>query len=206
MKIDPIILLTIAVLVIFLILGAMIYKPIFEDPKTVFKEEPLQKDKDFQLSPGEKYVYATTLNNTQINMTYTIGQGPGCVIIKFMESLNLSESCLDKRGMDALGYNSTLENPHMLLFKPWMLALRENWHWSSTMYLSYDGVLHPVERSEYRVIRMEEYNNRTAFVVEIKAQGGAIEYEWVDMEKRMLLKTAGPGYEVRLVEGINFTK
>lgn len=191
---------TIIIIAVFLVLAVSIYNPVFEDPKTVFLEEPIQKNKEIQLLPGEKYVYAYMLNDSQINMTYVVMQDPTCVRIRLLESRDISESCLDKWGMDNQGYNSTLENQKMILFKPWMLALKEGWKWNSSMYLSYNGVMHHIAESSYRVIRIEQYMNRTAFVVEIMSQGGAKEYQWIDAEKRIALKIAGTGYEVNLIE------
>jgi hypothetical protein len=98
------------------------------------------------------------------------------------------------------GYNSTFQNPSILLFKPWMLALREGWTWKSSMYLSFDGALSHVSDTNYRVIRSESYENRTAFVVELKSEDNYSEYQWVDAEKRVLLKSMGEGYEVKKVD------
>ncbi|VVC04218.1 Uncharacterised protein [Candidatus Bilamarchaeum dharawalense] len=190
----------IIVLAVLVALAVFLYKPVFENPETVFKEDPLEKNKEVQFQPGQQYVYGYMFNGTQINMTYVILPDPYCTRIRMLESQNISESCIDKWGMDEKGYNSTLENPHMILFKPWMLALKEGWRWSNAMYLSYNGNTYPISASEYRVVRIDQYMNRSAFIVEIKTQSGSVEYEWVDVEKRILLKTSGPGYEVFLAE------
>lgn len=191
---------TVITVIVLLVLAVLSYKPLFEDPKTVFIEEPIQKNKEIQLLPGEKYVYAYMLNDSQINMTYVVMYDPTCVRIRLLESKDISESCLDKWGMDSQGYNSTLENQKVIVFKPWMLALKEGWRWNSSMYLSYNGVLHHIAESKYRVIRTEEYMNRTAFVVEITSQGGSKEYQWIDAEKRIALRIMGTGYDVNLIE------
>ncbi|MFH1520906.1 MAG: hypothetical protein ABID61_04625 [Candidatus Micrarchaeota archaeon] len=191
---------TVITVLVLLVLAVLSYKPMFDNPKTVFIEEPIQKNKEIQLLPGQQYIYSYMLNDSQINMTYNVLYDPTCVRIRLLESKDISESCLDRWGMDSQGYNSTLENDKMILFKPWMLALEEGWRWKVAMYLDYNGVLHHISESNYRVIRTDEYMNRTVFIVEITSQGGVKEYQWIDTEKRIALKIAGTGYEVILIE------
>jgi len=106
--------------------------------------------------------------------------------------------CLDGEGMDETGSNATFSNPGILIFKPWMLALREGWNWNTTMFLSLGGTLEHVGDVGYRVIREDNLSGRRAYLVEIRAEGADPEYDWVDAEKRILLKMQGKGYEVVL--------
>lgn len=188
----------IAIFAAMIALSIIIYQPSLQNPEIVFKEEPLQKNTLLQLSPGETYKYSYVFNNTSIGITYAILEGPGCTRIKFLERMNDSEVCIDRNGNDQDGFNSTFRNPSFLLFKPWMLALREGWSWNSSMYISFDGSLRYISGTSYRVIRMDEFGNRTAFLVEVKSDEGPLEYEWVDAEKRVLLKSMGEGYEVSI--------
>jgi hypothetical protein len=104
--------------------------------------------------------------------------------------------------MDERGYNSLLENPQMILFKPWMLALREGWRWNTSMYMAFENEPHYVAAMDYRVMRADTWRGRKAFVVMENISGSAPQYEWVDAEKRILLRLQGEGYEAVLVEGL----
>lgn len=195
---NAIILATVAIFALLIALSITLFKPKFEDPQIVFLEEPIRKNAELQLFPGESYGYAYMFNGTGVNITYAVLPGPGCTRIRLMEKLNDSEVCLDSGGNDEYGFNSTFRNPSILLFKPWMLALKEGWSWNNSMYFSFDGSLQHVSSTRYRVIRSEEFRNRTAFLVEIKSDDGPPEYQWIDAEKRILLRSMGQGYEVVL--------
>ncbi len=189
---------SVTALIVLILLGAAMFKSMFENPKVVFLEAPLQKNKEFQLQPGEVYRYSYLMNKTSINMTFYVLEGTGCTRIRVMESRNNSEVCLDRWGMDASGSNVTSDNQYMILFKPWMLALREGWTWNNSMYISYGGAGEHITDNYYRIVRMENYSGRESYIVEIKSESGATEYEWIDAEKRVLLRVIGEGYEVVL--------
>ena len=83
-----------------------------------------------------------------------------------------------------------------------MLALRENWHWNNSMYVAFDDMESMISETYYRVMRTEYYRGRLSYVVEISSDSGPVEYEWVDAEKRILLKTVGDNYSLELIEGL----
>lgn len=197
---NAVVLATIGALALMILFSTLVFKPLFAGPEVVFVEEPLAKNTNHQLVPGETYRYSFDFNMTEINVTYAVLPGLGCTRIRMLEKLNDSETCIDFWGNDEAGFNSTLQNPAFMLFKPWMLALEENWRWKSSMYLSYGGAPSHISDTAYRVIRKEEYGNRTAFVVEIRTDGDYAEYQWIDAEKRILLKAVGKGYEVKLAD------
>jgi hypothetical protein len=66
------------------------------------------------------------------------------------------------------------------------------------MYISYNGAEEHISDISYRVVRMENYSGRESYVVEIKSGSGPAEYDWVDADKRVLLRVKGEGYEVVL--------
>jgi hypothetical protein len=39
--------------------------------------------------------------------------------------------------------------------------------------------------------------------VEIRSDSGPAEYEWIDAEKRILLRSEGPGYLLELIDGLD---
>jgi hypothetical protein len=68
------------------------------------------------------------------------------------------------------------------------------------MYISFNGTGEYVTDSHYRVVRMENYSGRESYIVEVKSGSGPSEYDWVDAEKRVLLRVLGEGYEVALTK------
>lgn len=194
---------SVVVLAIIMALSAVMFKPHFDNPNITLAEAPLTKNTEFQLMPGEQYTYAYLVNGTEVNATYEIFNGDNCTIIALMETTPPSASCVDRWGMDERGYNSLLNNSQMMLFKPWMLALREGWTWNTTMYMGFENESQYVASMDYRVMRTDTWHGRKAFVVMENVSGSEPEYEWVDAEKRILLTLQGNGYEIDLVGGLN---
>jgi hypothetical protein len=193
-----------ALVAVIILIGIMIFsgfalKPQFENPEVIFNEEPLEKNVKLQIFPGDEYKYKYLINDTAVNITYRLMSGSGCTIIYLQESANFTHICVDEWGMDRTKSNSTFENPSFLLFKPWMLALEDNWKWNNSMYVKYDKIYNHISDNQYRVMRRENYSGRMAFVVEISSSSGPSEYQWIDEEKRVLLKTIGEGYVVELI-------
>ncbi len=199
---NSVIIATLAVLVVIILLSSNMFSSGLRNPVISFKEEPLRKNAEFQLKPGEQYVYTYLFNNTGANITYAIYAGDGCTIIATPENLNSTPSCVGKDGTDSGGYNSTLSDPGIIMFKPWMLALAEGWAWNNSMYLSYQGGETYISGTSYRVIRSDTYMGRPVFLVEVKSSTGPVDYEWIDAEKRIVLRESGEGYDVRLVQGL----
>lgn len=193
---------TIAVLIGIMLYSGLTYQSKFENSNITFKETPLAKNKELQLMAGEEYRYSYLLNNTEINVTYAVMSGDGCTVIRLMESVTPSWVCIDEWGVDESGSNSTFLNPAILPFRPWMLALHETWRWNNSMYMSFDDTAQHISDNHYKVIRTENYRGRMSYVVRIKSSDGPAEYQWIDMEKRVLLRILGEGYEVVLVEGL----
>jgi len=193
---------TIVILIAMAAFSNIIFKPQLENPDVEIKEAPLHKNTEFQLAAGEVYVYAYLMNRTQINITYEVLKGPNCTLIRLIENRDYADTCVDRYGMDSTGLNSAFENPSVLFFKPWMLALDDNWRWNTTMYLNFDSTYHNIGKTDYRVMRTENYRGRNAFVVEILSETGPVEYEWIDSEKRIILKTVGEGYSMEMIEGL----
>jgi hypothetical protein len=193
---------TVAILIVIMALSAVMFKPRFENPEVLLVEEPLAKNAAFQLKPGESYVYGTAGNGTPVAVSYEILAGRNCTTIAFMNSKPPSTSCIRADGTDARGYNSQLENADVFMYAPWMLALREGWRWNVSMYISYNGSASYVASKDYRVLRAENYRGRMAFVVMENITGSPPQYEWVDAEKRILLRLQGEGYAIELVEGL----
>jgi hypothetical protein len=193
-------LMTILVLAFLMLVSGLTFNNRFEEPKVVFTEAPIEKNTMLQIKAGEEYRYSYLMENNQtINITYVVTSSTNCTRIFIDESVNNTNICVNEWGVDETGSNVTFRDPSFLLFKPWMLALHNTWKWNNSMYIRFDDTGSHITDNYLRVIRTEEFMNRTAFVVEIKSSSGAKEYQWVDSEKRIMLKSIGEGYQVELV-------
>ena len=123
--------------------------------------------------------------------------GTGCTVIATPENLNSTPACVGRDGTDSSGFNSTLSDPGIIMFKPWMLALADGWAWNNSMYLSYEGGETYISDTRYRVIRNDTYAGRPVFLVEVKSSTGPVDYEWIDTEKRIVLRETGEGTAAR---------
>ncbi len=195
-------LITVLVLLAIMLFSGFAFRREFENPEIYFNEEPLEKNTKLQIYPGERYVYSYPLNDTEINITYSLLEGDGCTIILLPESVNRTNICIDEWGLDSSGSNSAFEKPQFFLFKPWMLALHPTWKWNNSMHMRYNNITHRISDNYYRVMRTEDYNGRAAYVVEIESSVGAVQYQWIDVEKRIVLKIIGEEYMIELAEGL----
>ncbi len=201
-KANAIVLATVVVLAALVYVATGLFGSGLSNPRITYHEAPLLKNKAFQLAPGEQYVYEYDSNGTSANITFATFPGDGCVGIAVLENQNATPDCVGSDGRDSGGFDSALSDPSMIIFKPWMLALSDGWTWNNSMYLSFDAGEKFISNTTYRVVRTDTYMNRTSFIVEIKSGSGPTEYEWVDADKRILLRSVGDGYEVRLVSGL----
>jgi hypothetical protein len=178
--------------------SAIFIAPAYQNPGTVVAEDPIEKNVRFQLYGGETYVYGYVYNGTPLNISFLIADAPSCTMILVMENPSEPGVCVDEWGNDRTMSNSSLEHPQILLFKPWMLALEQGWTWKTKMYLSYNGTLQEISSMEYKVVRMDEYRGRQAYVVKETTDGGGSAFSYIDVEKRVLLKLIGEGFEITL--------
>lgn len=188
----------IALLILIMMGSSLMFGSKFQSPRIIYAEEPLTKNSQFSLQPGETYHYTVNYGNTSENLTYAILRGPGCIGIRLLESVNSTGVCVNSDGTDSTGYNSSLADPAILMFKPWMLALREGWHWNTSTYIYYGMKEDKVSDTVYRVIRKDNYGGRPSFLVGVTSDSGPEAYEWIDAEKRILLNMTTGGYEIVL--------
>jgi NADH:ubiquinone oxidoreductase subunit 5 (subunit L)/multisubunit Na+/H+ antiporter MnhA subunit len=194
-------LMTIVVLALMMLISGLTFNTAFEEPAVFFNEDPIVKNKKLQIEHGEEYVYSYLMSGNQsINITYVVIKESNCTRIFIDESVNNTNICVDEWGVDETGSNATFKDPSFLLFKPWMLALHDSWKWNNSMYMNLGDMNSHIANNSLRVVRVEEYMNRTAYVVELSTSTGSKEYQWVDSEKRIMLKSLGEGYQVELVD------
>jgi hypothetical protein len=192
-------LLVLAAMVFF---AALSFTPHLNNARMVAIEAPLVKNARLGVSPGDVYTYSYAMGNESDNISYLVGQGPGCTVVKLAGGQANSSVCLDARGNDATMQNSTYAVPVILLTRPWMLAVRDGWRWNVSDYMVFDTWPMRLVDTNYTVVRKEDYRGREAYVVRVESSEGNLAMDWVDAEKRILLREAGQGYEITLVNGL----
>lgn len=195
---NDIFVLTLVVFFAMVVIAAIIVAPSFGKSSIDYVESPLSKNSKLQIQDGDVFEYKYYLNNTVVNITY-VAIDRGCTMIFISESVNKSSICIEEYGMDESGSNSSFSDPAFILFKPWMLAVKENWSWKNSMYMNYDGVMRHIADNEYKVVGIDEINGKKNFKIEINSSDGTYEYNWVDVDKRIINKIQGKGFVVELV-------
>ncbi|MBN2477734.1 hypothetical protein JXB01_00405 [Candidatus Micrarchaeota archaeon] len=167
---------------------------IAEESTFQIKEEPIKKVAGLGLVPGEYYEYRVETVNQSANISYLIGVTPEClqIIIVGDEAVG---TCIYPDGSDSSGYNFTLENQMIAVYKPWMLAVNEEWEWGVSINIGSTEI----DKITFRGKGKEKVLGRDAYRVEI-TQGETVITDWIDAKKRILLYEEGKDYNVTLVE------
>jgi len=192
---------SIGVLVIIMLFSAFQIQPGLglDNSSLVIREGNLTKVTNLRIAPGETYSYSYKVGNESTNLTYSLSAGFGCTAISMLESQ--ARICINEYGNDRSGLNSTYSEP-VIITKPWMLAVRENWRWNVSSVLVFQGFEKPVEDVSFSTVRKEYYRGREAYVVKLSSSLGSEIWDWVDADKRVVLREIGPGYELVLVDGL----
>ncbi len=198
MKLDKVTIATILALVVLVALGSLIYKPKFDNPKTVVIGEQLIKNSKIMFKPGQQYTYQYDMNGTFLNLTFNVIEGNGCTGIMLYGG-NASGACVDDYGVERNGSDTGYADGSIFFFQPWMLALKDGWQWNTSTYLEYGDTKSMVDSTEYRVIRQEEFAGQQCFVVEIKDESGITEYDWISQKDRTVVKIESNGYKLERV-------
>ncbi|HID72986.1 TPA: hypothetical protein EYP38_03510 [Candidatus Micrarchaeota archaeon] len=192
----------VAILLVIMLYSGSRFQPFLESARTTISEGSLDKNTQLMIRNGDVFVYDYMLDNASFNMTFTVSEGPGCTVLTYEEATGV-EACLDVWGNDYSGMNTSLANPMLIAFKPWMLAVKNGWTWEASMNMAFEGVDKDVMDMEYTAVRTELFRGRKAYVVKISTDG-VDTFSWVDADKRVLLKEMGEGYEIEMVSGLEF--
>lgn len=190
----------IAVFVGIMLISANELKPQLDNPTFIIKEGELNKTTKLKISSGERYSYVYKFRNASANMTYIVVDGGPCTIIQMLQGDVYV--CVDKFGNDKAGQNSTFSTPAIVLLKPWMLAVDENWEWKVSSYMVFDSIKKHVKDMNYTTVRKEYYKGREVYVVRMSDSDGDEVWTWVDAEKRIMLREFSTSYEIILVSGL----
>lgn len=192
--------LTLLLFIAIMAVSSFTLKPQLENPEFVTLEGKLVKNAQLGVASGETYVYVYSVGNDSANLTYQVSDGYGCTLITLVEGH--TSVCLDSAGNDAAGQNASYAVQGMLLTRPWMLAIGDGWSWNVSAYIVYQGLIKYVGETDYAEVRKEFYKGRESYVVRIDSSENTTAWDWVDSEKRILLREIGPGYETELVSGL----
>ncbi len=190
-------LISLGIFMIIIFFASVFFRPDLPGGLKV-KESPITKNKELAIKPGETYVYNYRINNTDNTLTFAIKGNADCTFIQIKESTNVTGVCVNKDGNDKGGSNVSLEITYISMFKPWMLAVDKNWKWSANMVIDVAGSDLDIQNISFRTIREEIMFGRESYAVEI-ADEKAKTIDWIDKEKRILLRETGKGYEIELV-------
>ncbi|MEM4625869.1 MAG: hypothetical protein QXF70_00380 [Candidatus Bilamarchaeaceae archaeon] len=184
---------------IVLVIGGTLFfsppPPIIHE-ELVYKETPLIKNKDFDIQPGEKLVY-TVRGNYSSNFTFIAAKGNGCIWM-FAEGGELL-SCIKNDGTDGANSNISLKDPAIFFFKPWMLAIHDDWQWSAYACTKINNETFCDMPIKIKVIRIDYINSKKNYVVKIDFINISV-YQWIEDERRIVTKEIGEGYELTLIE------
>jgi|GEM_PF-742396 len=190
------------VLVIAAVVGPKIPKPDLESSRFENVEAPLHKNAEFNLGKGEYYIYDIVYGNETAGVTFNVEGGAYCTFLSTGTQLpGAKRACVDRYGNDQGGSNVTLAEPAIFFFKPWMLAVDDNWKWNVSVFAVADDSAIYVMDIRYSTIRTDRIDGRETYVVKIE-MGEQVFYDWIDKEKRILVKETGGGMTVSLVEGL----
>ncbi|MCX8197672.1 MAG: hypothetical protein N3F07_00545 [Candidatus Micrarchaeota archaeon] len=192
-----------AVLAAYLAFMAWVFffsPPIYSSIEVEVAEEPLQKNAQLSLFPGERYEYLVSFGQEPASISYKISRSADCdgaAVSEWMGQNLLQEACLLWDGTSAASNFSNLSaGAGMLLFSPWMLAASEGFSWSVETRMK-----NPAEysfRQSFASKGSSLLYGREAFEVEHQSEGSYAKI-FVDKQKRVLLYLSAGNISARLV-------
>lgn len=190
------ILITVLLVLIGIVISSTVYKPKIEQTTMVISQPQLVKNKVISFSDGETYRYSYKTDNDEKNITFVAVQLGDCIVLRIVE-IPGQAVCIDQFGLE--NNSDIYGSSSVFIFKSWMLAVYDKWNWKSTMTMIANGQEQEVSEYHYKVVGFEKVKNRNAFIIEEKTND-FVQKEWIDSEKRILLKAEGEGFKIELNE------
>ncbi len=168
----------------------------FSTPENVFvvEEGMLEKNKGLTLLPDEEYTYLINKGEDG-NILFAFRYIQGCMEILVYDSP--SGVCLDSEGLDVEESNLNFVNPQITFFKPWMLALEDDWTWEVEYRNRHTN--ESIVTYHFEVIGEETIYGRDSYIVQITGPSLDIT-QWIDKEKRIILTEDGTYYNLDIVD------
>ncbi|MBU0586718.1 hypothetical protein KJ780_04335 [Candidatus Micrarchaeota archaeon] len=175
---------------------------------TNFQEKPLEKNMDFPFRYGDFLTYSAEIGNETGTVSFVFaplilnvseeGVVYGNCTKVAMRGTNYS-TCIHPDGTDE-GSNISIFTP-FFFFSPWMLALNENFTWSSNTVNSLSG--ETIAVFSVNVIGEENILGREAFIVQTLNSDflrNSTSRIWVDKKLRIVLKAEEANSIVELIQ------
>ncbi|MEM4359071.1 MAG: hypothetical protein QXT45_00900 [Candidatus Bilamarchaeaceae archaeon] len=161
----------------------------------VYLEDRLEKNRNISFNDGDVFYYVFNSSNFSTDFEFVVDTRQDCTNLYAKDSSGFS--CVKEDGTDLSGSNLTLADRNIFFFRPWMLALNDNWKWAARGCFEINKNLSCDIVVSFKVIRTEFENGKKQYVV--RAVYGSTEvYYWVEDERRILSKEIGPGYTITI--------
>lgn len=194
-------LIAVGVILLLLLAAPLIVKvepPTLEE-KILYKEEVLLKNRNFSIAPDARLIYRilNTDGSTLQNISFAAAKGANCIWL-YAEG-SMPTSCIGSEGTDESGSNITLNDKELFFFKPWMLALDDDFRWSvqGCFVINNESVCDL--NLSIKVIRVDYVGSKKHYVVRY-SYGPFEVYQWIEDERRIIAREVGQGYEITLIE------
>lgn len=164
-------------------------------------EQPLAKNTQLQLLPGERYVYLAIGPGGTQSLTYTVSRQSSCAGVEVGEEDVPDLLCLSQSGNSLdpgdAGLNSSYGNSSILLFSPWMLAVSDTFSWGFTTTVSAAGtqIYLPVTLVSQGRTTM---GGREAYIISVNPGNPDQSTLYIDSQKRVLLQISSANASARL--------
>ena len=109
------------------VISALLLRPEFTIGYS-YQEEPLNKT-EMKLLPNEEYIYEYEINGRTSQAKFKIRKKSDCLEIITLKVNNQTIPCFDEYGNEEQGNNFSISTQQISLFKPWMLAVQDEWKW-----------------------------------------------------------------------------
>ncbi|MCX8174712.1 MAG: hypothetical protein N3E51_00700 [Candidatus Micrarchaeota archaeon] len=199
-------------LYLFFIAAVFFLAPQFQITTDVH-EQPLQKNSQLRIKPGESYTYLLSDGREKKLTTYLARSSPSCNGVLLYEAESGDQLCLLENGFEQGSprqSNSGYGNHSPLIFSPWMLAVSENFSWKVESEARV-GDIKTIFPLTFRSEGKKEVAGRQAFSVGLYLTDASAEPMrlYIDEEKRVLLLLGSGNFTARLVSApfaLNWSK
>lgn len=170
-------------------------------PSSYLSEQPLHKNAQLSILPGESYSYAVSAPGESASVSYRISASPSCAGALVSESPTGATLCLQQNGFiagDFIQQNYGYGNRSVLLFAPWMLAASEDFSWQANVTYSAGGAKLSIP-IYFRPAGNASALGRPAYKIAVSSEIGSPSTLYIDSEKRVLLYNEDGNFTILLV-------
>jgi hypothetical protein len=170
-----------------------------------YSEEPLSKNSQVGLAPGDVLTYSASGLNLSAELRYEISTEPGCPIAIIENSQGAY--CIDHSGTVLGAKDGAKPNGTLGFFGTWMLAIGPGWKWGENITTMVSNMSAQSSQVRFEDMGAERALGRECRKIRISiTEAGATTnlYYWVDSEKRFLVRAISP--DGSKIELSNYTR